>query len=124
VLAAGADDFLPKPFDFSALYDCMARHLGARFVHVESPAPPPASRFRTGDRAALAELPGDVREGLALPWSPSTRRGSRGHHPGDGPRSGTGGALGHHAGRLEYTLLLQALHDATARRNPPGAEAA
>jgi urea ABC transporter urea binding protein len=33
VMAAGSDDFVRKPFRADELFDCMAKHLGARYVY-------------------------------------------------------------------------------------------
>ena len=34
--AAGADDFIRKPYRPSEIFDCMARHLGLRLIDGES----------------------------------------------------------------------------------------
>ncbi|MBI5309063.1 MAG: response regulator, partial [Planctomycetes bacterium] len=39
VLAAGTDDFELKPIQLGKIYDCLARHLGVRFVPDETPSP-------------------------------------------------------------------------------------
>lgn len=41
ILSAGVDDFVTKPLQFSAIYDCMAKHLGVKFIYKE-PAQRPA----------------------------------------------------------------------------------
>ncbi|MFL6446960.1 MAG: ATP-binding protein [Bryobacteraceae bacterium] len=38
VLAAGLDDFLRKPYLVAEIFDCMARHLGVRYIY-EAPSP-------------------------------------------------------------------------------------
>jgi signal transduction histidine kinase/CheY-like chemotaxis protein len=49
VLAAGMDDFLRKPYRPSEVFDCMARHLGVRYV------------YRAQPRAAVADEPSILR---------------------------------------------------------------
>jgi CheY-like chemotaxis protein len=40
VLAAGLDDFLRKPYRVAEIFDCMAQHLGVRYIYgVPRPAP-------------------------------------------------------------------------------------
>lgn len=63
ILKAGCDDYLPKPFREAALFRCMTRHLGVRFLaEAALPAPPPADPALTRER--LASLPSDLRDGL------------------------------------------------------------
>ena len=64
LLAAGMDDFVRKPYRASEIYDCMARHLGLRFVREDQAAatlaPPPSLTPE-----ALATLPAALRDDLA-----------------------------------------------------------
>jgi CheY-like chemotaxis protein len=60
VLAAGLDDFVRKPYRPAEIFDCMARHLGVRYLYRddsvstrESPSAPQPD--------ALAALPQDLR---------------------------------------------------------------
>jgi CheY-like chemotaxis protein len=60
VLAAGLDDFVRKPYRPAEIFDCMARHLGVRYLYrddslstQESPSAPQPD--------ALAALPQDLR---------------------------------------------------------------
>jgi CheY-like chemotaxis protein len=60
VLAAGLDDFVRKPYRPGEIFDCMARHLGVRYLYRddsvstrESPSAPQPD--------ALAALPQDLR---------------------------------------------------------------
>ena len=54
VLAAGLDDFLRKPYRPREIFDCMARHLGVRYVR------------RTGPQATVNDVPATLRaENLA-----------------------------------------------------------
>jgi CheY-like chemotaxis protein len=65
VIAAGVDDFVPKPIRFSSIFDCMTRHLGVRFVVVE-PLPSERGEPPEGLSAeAVHALPASVRSELA-----------------------------------------------------------
>jgi len=110
VLAAGADDFVTKPFAFGQIYDCLAKHLGARFVQeaiTPGARPEPAGEL---DRGALAALPPALRRSLAEALvSLNPGRIARVIDAITAANPVLGGALKHHAGRLQYTVLLQAL---------------
>jgi two-component system sensor histidine kinase/response regulator len=54
ILAAGCDDFLPKPFGEDALFEAMRRHLGLRYAYARA-TPRVVSTVVTGAR--LARLP-------------------------------------------------------------------
>jgi CheY-like chemotaxis protein len=58
VLAAGFDDFLRKPFRDREIFDCMARHLGVRYVYAadQEPDTPAQAILRPEDLAALPEI--------------------------------------------------------------------
>ncbi len=65
---AGMDDLVRKPYRFSEIYDCLARHLGAKYVYRQA-----AAGTESGERAdtaaaltpaLLAALPEDVRQRL------------------------------------------------------------
>jgi CheY-like chemotaxis protein len=111
VLAAGADDYVPKPFQFAQIYHCMEKQLGVRFAYAP-PIPAPATVFTADlDRAALMALPSDLIDGLADAILAL-----------DGGRIASvvdrvsaldpvlGDALHQRAARLQYTVILQALH--------------
>jgi signal transduction histidine kinase/CheY-like chemotaxis protein len=53
ILAAGCDDFIRKPYQVTEIYDCLAKHLGVRFVTAEEAAPEAVSAVVD----ALASLP-------------------------------------------------------------------
>jgi signal transduction histidine kinase/ligand-binding sensor domain-containing protein/CheY-like chemotaxis protein len=56
ILAAGCDDFVPKPFREAAVFDKLAQHLGVVFVY-EEPGPPQPAQSAAGhleEGAALA----------------------------------------------------------------------
>jgi len=64
VLAAGLDDFLRKPYRPREIFDCMARHLGVRYVCAATPAiglKEPSTPLRPED---LATLPVELRQEL------------------------------------------------------------
>jgi signal transduction histidine kinase/ActR/RegA family two-component response regulator len=60
VLAAGLDDFVRKPYRPGDIFDCMARHLGVRYLYRVAPlaTQEPASAPQPD---ALAALPRDLR---------------------------------------------------------------
>ena len=53
-LAAGADDFVGKPYEAEALYAALERHLGIRFEREDAAAPVPAAA--PADEATPADL--------------------------------------------------------------------
>ena len=64
VIAAGFDDFLRKPYRDREIFDCMARHLGVRYIHGARPqaaAPDPPETPRPED---FATLPAALRDQL------------------------------------------------------------
>ncbi|MDG4607456.1 MAG: ATP-binding protein [Candidatus Contendobacter sp.] len=65
VLEAGTDEILHKPFQTGEIFNCLARHLGVRYVYRESAASPDAAVETTPDRATLAALPESLRQELA-----------------------------------------------------------
>ena len=62
-LDAGFDDFIGKPFHFSAVCDCMESHLGVAFEH-EPVAKPAADSGPGADALAGVRLPPGLRERL------------------------------------------------------------
>jgi signal transduction histidine kinase/CheY-like chemotaxis protein len=113
VLAAGMDDFLRKPYRPREIFDCMARHLGVRYLHREASQPPFAAEpFAPIRNDALAMLPEQLREELA--------RALVRLDPGPIAEvidrvvlqdAELGGVLARFAKRLEYTQILQALDE-------------
>jgi CheY-like chemotaxis protein len=110
VLAAGADDFVAKPIQFNAIYDCMVRHLGVRFVFDEPPSLAASGAPGALDREALAALPASLRVELAdalVSLDPERIAGSiRGVAESD---PALGEALEHHSSQFRYTVILRAL---------------
>jgi signal transduction histidine kinase/DNA-binding NarL/FixJ family response regulator len=68
ILAAGVDDIVRKPYPFRAIFDCLARHLGVRYLCRKREAAPPAEPPADGALVAtgLAELPEDLQRELAV----------------------------------------------------------
>jgi CheY-like chemotaxis protein len=71
-LAAGLDDFLRKPWRREEIFDCLARHLGVRFVYRQLQQSHPVDPV-PALRPALAMLPEPLRNELAdavVAWKP------------------------------------------------------
>ena len=62
MLAAGMDDFVRKPYQPAEIFDCMAKHLGARYVYEQAAA---AETVAALSPEALARLPEALRRELA-----------------------------------------------------------
>ncbi|MFH1807617.1 MAG: response regulator [Pseudomonadota bacterium] len=108
VLAAGADDFEPKPVQLGRIYDCLARQLGVRYVDVAG-APATASA-RELDPGALAALPATLRTELETALvSLDRERIARVLTRVTEDNPALGAALEGHARQLKYTAMLQAL---------------
>jgi signal transduction histidine kinase/CheY-like chemotaxis protein len=65
VLAAGLDDFVRKPFLQEEIFECMARHLGARYRQWPAATIAPAAQPGQLRPEALAVLPQELRRELA-----------------------------------------------------------
>ncbi len=64
VLAAGLDDFVRKPYRREEIFKCIARHLGVRYLHEESPRRDSVDPVGAIPREALAMLPEQLRTEL------------------------------------------------------------
>jgi signal transduction histidine kinase/ligand-binding sensor domain-containing protein/ActR/RegA family two-component response regulator len=64
ILAAGCDDFVPKPFREATVFEKLGQHLGVAFVYEE--ATPPSDTSFTSDFPSDAPAPGAV--DLAPEW--------------------------------------------------------
>ncbi|MFL6415162.1 MAG: response regulator, partial [Bryobacteraceae bacterium] len=115
LLAAGLDDFVRKPYLVAEIFDCMARHLGVRYIY-ETPRP-------TSDRDAplsltpehLAALPRELRQELEN--AVTSLDGElivllAGRVSEQNPSAGR--ALAHLAGISAYSPILQALASSKA----------
>jgi CheY-like chemotaxis protein len=64
VLAAGLDDFLRKPYRPAEIFDCMARHLGVRYIYREHQPESGAAQPVTVRPEDLATLPNELLDEL------------------------------------------------------------
>jgi signal transduction histidine kinase/DNA-binding response OmpR family regulator len=64
VLAVGMDDFLRKPYRSREIFDCMARHLGVRYVYRALPQAPSGNSPAILRPENLAGLPAGLRDEL------------------------------------------------------------
>jgi CheY-like chemotaxis protein len=110
VLAAGADDFVPKPIEFGKIYDCMAKHLGLRFVSFDSPPSATVGKAAGLDRTALAALQPALRADLAeaLVSLDAARIAGVIRRVTESDRA-LGGVMEHLADELHYTTIQHAL---------------
>jgi CheY-like chemotaxis protein len=108
VTVAGMDDVIYKPYRPQEIYDCLARHLGVRFVYDGTPAPMAAEAAGPLRLEALAALPLELRGELAGALI-SLDAGRIGEiiRRISGQNPALGGLLAHHAAQLEYSAILQ-----------------
>ena len=65
MLSAGVDEILHKPYRPRQLFDCLARHLGARYVYRRPAAPAaPSPEVRVDLAMRAGKLPEDLRQAL------------------------------------------------------------
>jgi CheY-like chemotaxis protein/anti-sigma regulatory factor (Ser/Thr protein kinase) len=62
MLQAGFDDFVRKPYRAAEIFECMARHLGVRYIRAEADSLPHAQAVRPLRPEAFAALPEELRE--------------------------------------------------------------
>jgi CheY-like chemotaxis protein len=62
LLEAGMNDFVRKPYRFNEIYDCLAKHLGVRYVY--EGVPEQNRQFAPLTPDMLADLPASAREEL------------------------------------------------------------
>jgi CheY-like chemotaxis protein len=115
VLAAGFDDFLRKPYRSSEIFDCMARHLGARYIYA-APDLEPARSLAVLRPEDMAVLPEDLRRELkdALLALDLARIANAIHNVAE-QRPLTGDALARLAEQYTYTPILRALEECERR---------
>jgi two-component system sensor histidine kinase ChiS len=124
VMAAGLDDFLRKPYRREEIFDCMARHLGVRYLYKEASGTPPAVPVGAVTSEALATLSEQLREELAnavvrLDAGPIREVIGRISEQD----AQLGAALANCANRLAYTQILNALehgHDRSRAESHAG----
>lgn len=112
VLAAGADDFVPKPIQFNRIYDCLTKHLGVRFIAGQRPSPRAIEPPGELDREALAALPLTLRRELAdtLVSLDAQRIAGLIQRVAELDPA-LSSALGHYTDQFQYTVILQALQE-------------
>ena len=110
MLAAGMDDFVRKPYRLADIFDCMARHLGVRYVYAEDGARPAAQARPALRPEALAALAEGLRQELenALPSLDAERIAEVIRRISEVDPA-LGGMLATLAGRFAYTSILRAL---------------
>jgi signal transduction histidine kinase/DNA-binding NarL/FixJ family response regulator len=114
VLAAGLDDFLRKPYRAKEVFDCMARHLGVRYLYGQTtPQTSPDLPLRP---EALAALPEDLRDELADALRRlEAKRISRVIGRVSEFDSSLGAALTRYADTFSYSVILRALQAGTGK---------
>ena len=110
MLETGLDDFIRKPYRPAEIFNCMARHLGVRYVYAED-ASKSAARARAALRPeALAALPEEMREELSNAIRAlDAERIARLVHRISEVDPALGAVLAQFADRLAYTPVLRAL---------------
>jgi signal transduction histidine kinase/ligand-binding sensor domain-containing protein/CheY-like chemotaxis protein len=116
VMAAGLDDFLRKPYRREEIFDCMARHLGVRYLYKQASRTAPAEPVGAVTPEALAPLSEQLREELAnavvrLDAGPIREVIGRISEQD----AQLGAALANCADRLAYTEILDALEHCNDR---------
>ncbi len=113
-IAAGADDFLPKPFRSAEFFNMLERHLGLKFVY-ETAASYPDDDESTGESDTPASVIADVPKDLRGKLADATRRFDiaamlriikeiQAEYPSAAER------LGQMAQNFEYERILKCLH--------------
>jgi signal transduction histidine kinase len=114
-LAAGADDFLSKPFHASEIFDCLARHLGARYRYQEPASQKTATKLCQEELAALpTELRKELEDAiisLDVARIAGVIGGISEHNPI------LASTISQYTGRYAYSFILQALRSLEARRS-------
>jgi CheY-like chemotaxis protein/two-component sensor histidine kinase len=118
VIEAGMDEVVEKPYQQSEIFDCMARHLGLRYV-LDASGAEEAERGAPQELSpqAVAALPQDLRGRLLeAVISLEMDRISETIREVADVDAELGSAMARIAGRLEYTRLLHALQGSGGRR--------
>ena len=115
--AAGLDDFVRKPYRPEEVFDCMARHLGVRYVYRQAATAFAEKPIRAVRLGALATLPVELRRELqnALITLDTGRVTGLVRRVAELDPE-LGGALAHHTDRFEYSPILGALGNGTGNR--------
>ncbi|HZX31076.1 MAG TPA: ATP-binding protein [Rhodocyclaceae bacterium] len=110
MLAAGMDDFVRKPYRFDEIYDCLAKHLGVRYMREAPPLPEPTVPLTP---TMFAPLPDGLRQSLkaALESLETDQVAAAirqvGQYDGDLEK-----ALTQYARRFDYPAILKTLEEA------------
>jgi CheY-like chemotaxis protein len=111
VIAAGFNDFLRKPYRPKEIFECMARHLGVRYVYgagLQVAADDlPAPTLRPEDLVVLPEGLRDELENAVISLDPA--RIARLVSQVSEQNPSLGSAIGRLAGKFAYSPILQAL---------------
>ena len=115
-LAAGLDDFVRKPYRPREIFDCMARHLGVRYVYSSDPREAIEEVNRTLRMEDLAAIPEELRVELEnAVISLDRERIARFVSRVSEQNASLGGALAHLADVSAYTPILDALESCKCR---------
>jgi CheY-like chemotaxis protein len=110
VLSAGLDDFLRKPYRPGEMFDCMARHLGVRYVYATAPPATAGNLPAILRPEQLSALPAGLREELATAvLSLDRERIALGVSRVSEQDASLGSILVKLTDRLAYTPILDAL---------------
>ncbi len=116
VVAAGLDDFVRKPYRPREIFDCMARHLGVRYVYSSDPREAIEEVNRTLRMEDLAAIPEELRVELEnAVISLDRERIARFVSRVSEQNASLGGALAHLADVSAYTPILDALESCKCR---------
>lgn len=119
ILAAGFDDFLRKPYRSREIFDCMARHLGVRYVYEPEVAAVTANVAAALRNEDLAALPATIRDELesAIVALDGQRIAALARRIEE-QNPALGRAIAHLARRFAYTAIFDALENCKGHRNP------
>jgi signal transduction histidine kinase/FixJ family two-component response regulator len=107
VLAAGVDDFMRKPYRPREIFDCMARHLGLRYIYRNSR---PEQRDVILRKEELHALPQELLRELEVAVTTLDDECIRQVIARISDLDATlGGKLAHYSDRLAYTAILNAV---------------
>jgi CheY-like chemotaxis protein len=110
VLASGFDDFLRKPYRPREIFECMARHLGVRYLYGAGPQAAARDLPLTLRSEELAALPAALRDELEDAVIALDReRIARTLYRISEQNSSLANALGNLADKLAYTAIFEAL---------------
>jgi CheY-like chemotaxis protein len=113
-LAAGVDDYVSKPFQAGEIFDCLARHLGVRYVYQTDTTEKTTSALL---HVAVANLPGELRKELAAAViSLDIERIVDVIGRISEQNAALGSTLSQYAERYAYSSILQALRSSQAMR--------